>query len=70
MKKGLALLLSLIHICTYYHLDATFDNTLGKSDKVEDIRYDYFNLDDKQIFKDHEPLIAAAPHCTCLLYTS
>ena len=25
----------------YYHLDTTFDNTLGKSDKVEDIRYDY-----------------------------
>ena len=48
----------------YYHLDATFDNTLGKGDKVEDIRYDYFNLDDKQIFKDHEPLIAAVPHCT------
>ena len=48
----------------YYHLDATFDNTLGKSDKVEDIRYDYFNLDDGHIFKDHEPLIAAAPHCT------
>ena len=49
---------------TYYHLDTTFDNTLGKSDKVEDIRYDYFNLDDGHIFKDHEPLIAAAPHCT------
>ena len=48
----------------YYHLDATFDNTLGKSDKVEDIRYDYFNLDDGHIFKDHEPLSAAAPHCT------
>ena len=48
----------------YYHLDTTFDNTLGKSDKVEDIRYDYFNLDDGHIFKDHEPLIAAAPHCT------
>lgn len=48
----------------YYHLDATFDNTLGNSDKVEDIRYDYFNLDDKSIFRDHEPLIAAAPHCT------
>ena len=48
----------------YYHLDATFDNTLGKSDKVEDIRYDYFNLDDGHIFKDHEPLIAVAPHCT------
>lgn len=42
----------------YYHLDTTFDNTLGKSDKVEDIRYDYFNLDDGHIFKDHEPLIA------------
>ena len=49
---------------TYYHLDATFDNTLGNSDKVEGIRYDYFNLDDKSIFRDHEPLIAAAPHCT------
>ena len=48
----------------YYHLDATFDNTLGKSDKVEDIRYDYFNLDDKNIFRDHEPLIAPAPACT------
>ncbi len=31
----------------YYHLDATFDNTLG-NDKKE-IRYDYFNLDDKSI---------------------
>ena len=49
---------------TYYHLDVTFDNTLGKSDKVEDIRYDYFNLDDGHIFTDHEPLIAVAPHCT------
>ena len=48
----------------YYHLDATFDNTLGKSDQVQDIRYDYFNLDDKSIFRDHEPLIAPAPHCT------
>ena len=37
----------------YYHLDATFDNTLG-NDKKE-IRYDYFNLDDQQIFRDHEP---------------
>lgn len=24
----------------------------------------YYHLDDKQSFKDHEPLIAAAPHCT------
>ena len=49
---------------TYYHLDATFDNTLGNSDKAADIRYDYFNLDDKNIFRDHEPLIAPAPACT------
>ena len=25
---------------------------------------DYFNLDDQQIFRDHEPLIAPAPQCT------
>ena len=37
---------------TYYHLDD------------EEIRYDYFNLDDKNIFRDHEPLIAPAPSCT------
>ena len=45
---------------TYYHLDATFDNSLGD----EEIRYDYFNLDDQNIFRDHEPLIAPAPSCT------
>ena len=44
----------------YYHLDVTFDNSLGD----EEIRYDYFNLDDKNIFRDHEPLIAPAPSCT------
>ena len=50
---------------TYYHLDATFDNSLGKCSQTgEEIRYDYFNLDDKNIFRDHEPLIAPAPHCT------
>ena len=48
----------------YYHLDATFDNTLGKNeDGSTNIRYDYFNLDDKNIFRDHEPLIAPAPPC-------
>ena len=46
----------------YYHLDATFDNTLGKDSG--EIRYDYFNLDDRQIFRDHEPLIAPAPLCS------
>ncbi|MGE9949818.1 transglutaminase domain-containing protein [Coprococcus catus] len=43
----------------YYHLDATFDNTLGNGE----VRYDYFNLDDKSIFRDHEPLIVPAPSC-------
>ena len=48
----------------YYHLDATFDNTLDKNeDGSTSIRYDYFNLDDKNIFRDHEPLIAPAPPC-------
>lgn len=45
----------------YYHLDATFDNTLGKR---EEIRYDYFNLCDKQLFRDHEPVIWKVPACT------
>ena len=50
---------------TYYHLDATFDNTLGKHSAAgKEIRYDYFNLDDKKIFRDHEPLVAPAPVCT------
>ncbi len=54
---------------TYYHLDATFDNSLSRSGKKymksgPEIRYDYFNLDDKNIFRDHEPLIAPAPKCT------
>ena len=44
----------------YYHLDATFDNSLGKN---EQIRYDYFRLSDKQIYKDHEPVIWKTPAC-------
>lgn len=47
----------------YYHLDATFDNTLGRGSLSQSIRYDYFNLSDQQIFRDHEPLIAPAPRC-------
>ena len=45
----------------YYHLDATFDNSLGKD---SDIRYDYFNLDDSRIFRDHEPVIWKVPVCS------
>ena len=44
----------------YYHFDATFDNTLS-SDTI--IRYDYFMLSDKQIFRDHEPVVWKIPAC-------
>lgn len=43
----------------WYHLDATFDNSLSK----EETRYDYFNLDDKNIFRDHQPVIYPIPEC-------
>ena len=45
----------------WYHLDATFDNSLGRG---ETIRYDYFNLGDKQLFRDHESLLYQAPPCS------
>lgn len=45
----------------YYHLDATFDNSLGKGQST---RYDYFMLSDKQVFRDHEPVIWNVPECT------
>ena len=40
----------------YYHLDATFDNSVGTP---ELIRYDYFNLEDRKIFPG-----PPAPHYT------
>ena len=46
----------------YFHLDATFDNSLGH-DGI--IRYDYFNLDDARLFRDHEPVIYPIPTCSC-----
>lgn len=45
----------------YYHLDATFDNSLGRGGII---RYDYFNLDDSRVFRDHEPLLYGGPSCT------
>lgn len=45
----------------YYHLDATFDNSLGCDNEI---RYDYFNLDDGRFFRDHEPVIYKIPACT------
>lgn len=47
----------------YYHMDATFDNSLGKKD-LGLIRYDYFKLPDQQIRRDHEPSIYPLPECT------
>lgn len=46
---------------SYYHLDATFDNTLSHD---EQLRYDYFALSDAQIFRDHEPVIWKIPACS------
>ena len=37
-------------------------NKAGKAEQM-DFRYDYFNLDDKNIFRDHEPLLYPAPAC-------
>ena len=45
----------------YYHMDATFDNNVSYGDII---RYDYFNLSDKQIFRDHEPLVWKVPACS------
>lgn len=46
---------------TWYHLDATFDNSLGRYGAP---RFDYFNLDDGKIFRDHQPLVYPVPCCT------
>ena len=45
----------------WYHLDATFDNSLGRYGTK---RFDYFNLDDKRIFKDPQKLVYPVPACT------
>jgi len=57
----------------YYHLDATFDNTLSRSwieraknegkAPAEGVRYDYVCLSDGQIFRDHEPTLWKVPAC-------
>lgn len=44
----------------FYHLDVTFDNSLGRYGVP---RFDYFNLTDKAIFRDHRPLLYPAPTC-------
>lgn len=61
---------------SYYHLDATFDNSLSRAGAMDNlpiyggaagggpIRGDYLNLDDKRFFRDHEPVIWPVPACT------
>ena len=44
----------------FFHLDATFDNSLGQDGLL---RYDYFNLDDARLFRDHQPVIYPVPAC-------
>lgn len=43
-----------------YHVDATFDLGLSRDGPV---RYDYLCLDDRQIFRDHQPLVEPMPPC-------
>lgn len=45
----------------WYHLDATFDNSLGRYGGK---RFDYYNLDDKKLFRDHQPLLYPIPACS------
>ncbi len=45
----------------YYQLDVTFDNSISHQGLI---RYDYFNLDDKRFFRDHEPSIYKLPVCS------
>ena len=45
---------------TWYQLDATFDNSISCT---EEIRYDYMNLSDRMIFRDHRPVIYPLPPC-------
>ena len=45
----------------YVHLDATFDNSLSHEGII---RYDYFNLDDKRLFRDHQTAAYPVPACS------
>ena len=63
---------------SYYHLDCTFDNTLTNGHQVSAdgtpvtaknnpdalIRYDYFNLCDEQIYRDHRRAMYPVPAAT------
>ena len=46
---------------SWHHLDATFDDTLTAGGEP---RYDYFGLDDRQVFRDHQPVVWPVPPCT------
>lgn len=46
----------------FYHLDITFDLTVADYNVI---RYDYFNLTDGEICRDHVIHTAPLPKCTC-----
>ena len=45
----------------YYHLDITFDLTIAETDVK---RFDYFNLTDAEIYRDHKITSKKAPSCS------
>jgi len=45
----------------YFHLDATFDTSLGQDGFI---RHDYFNIGDDRLFRDHQPVVYPVPICT------
>ena len=63
---------------SWYHLDCTFDNTLTNGHQISEdgtavgakndpnalIRYDYFNLCDEQIYRDHRKAMYPIPAAT------
>ncbi len=56
----------------WYHIDTTFDDPIDESneslqDPYSNLRYDYFLINDEQIFLDHV-MDSKAPACTSDLY--
>jgi len=48
----------------FYNLDVTFDDSLTS----DQIRYDYFNLNDTYVYRDHEKPIYKVPACDHMEY--
>lgn len=52
----------------YYHLDATFDDPIFNGGKEQVLRHNYFNLDDKEMLKDHNWKHTKYPECNGTIY--